>query len=1420
MTSDIDRRDNLRNVVNHIAAALLQSGPDTFGNDLIQCMGMLAEAVDVDRVYIWKNHAIDGKLYSSQLYEWSGGAEPQQNSDLTVNVSYEDIAPGWEETLSRGDCICGFVREMNPEIKAQLSAQNILSLFVKPIFVHDRFWGFVGFDDCHTERIFPESEKSILESGCILLTNALLRNEQDVEIREAHNHAKVILDKTPFACHIWNKNFEIIDCNEENIRFFNVAGKEELMEHWADFSPEYQPDGQLSVEVARKCNQTAFDEGKCVLSEFIHMSSDGTPLPTEVTIVRIPYDDDFVIAVYLRDLREQKRMMYEIKNRDNLLSASNRSATALLSSANDEKFEDSVLESMGYIGSFLNVDRIYFWRNVMIDGDLCYKLMYEWLNNTGYQGTPVESNAVFSYSKYNPEWQEKFLRNECVNGPLSTLSESDRRVLTMYGMKSILVIPIFLRDVFWGFVSFEDCRDERRFSNDEIEILRSVGLMMANAFNRSLQAAEVREAHKRTELLLDAMPLSCCLINSNMNVFRCNEGTVRLFGLDSRQEFIDNFYDFSPQYQPDGQLSAESAEKNIQKAFDDGVCVFEWMHRKKDGTQLPTETTLVRIAYDDGYAVAGYVRDLREQKRMMSDIEKRDNLLNVINRVAMTLLSATDEKTFEQSLLQGMEFIGQHLEADCVQIWPNEVINDVLHFTLKHKWLSEDGLKAPPVAIGTSIPYNQRWKELFLRNECINGPVSTLPKDEDDLWTSLGITSTITIPLYYQEKFWGIFCVDDCVKSRYYSEGEVDILRSAGLMLVNAMNRHELILNIQYANEAKSSFLANMSHEMRTPLNAIIGLTDLSLGNEALDQESYISLEKINNAGMTLLSTVNDILDISKIESGKLVLVPAVYEIPSLLNDTVTQSIMHKGEKPIQFILDIDGSLPLQLNGDELRIKQIFNNLLSNAFKYTKEGTVELSISCARERDTIWMTAHIRDTGIGMQPDFLEIVFDNYTQMDTQANRKIMGTGLGLSITKMMIELMNGTISVESEYGVGSVFTVRLPQKYVSDSVIGPAMADSLKSFRYHEQKRGQASKLVRISLPYARVLIVDDVVTNLDIAKGLMKPYGMQIDCVTSGQEAVDAIRRETVRYDAIFMDHMMPGMDGVEATQIIRSIGTEYAKTIPIIALTANAIAGTDEMFLGKGFQAFLSKPIDLYLLDTVIRQWVRDKDREIPIAGNSSNEISEPEHGQERRVVSNRRGVLDRRQANTKPDGLDIDKGVERFGGDREAYFSILHSYMVHTRPLLDSIKNITENRLDEYAITVHGIKGSSRGIFAEAVGSAAEKLEKAAEEGDFAYVSAYNDAFLNAAWKLIFELEDLLSRINTGSAKPLKERPDKETLVKLFDACKSYNMDDVDDAIAELEKYHYSADDGLVSWLIDNIKQMNFKIIVEKLSGLPG
>jgi len=802
----------------------------------------------------------------------------------------------------------------------------------------------------------------------------------------------------------------------------------------------------------------------------------------------------------------------------------------------------------------------------------------------------------------------------------------------------------------------------------------------------------------------------------------------------------------------------------------------------------------------------------KDLEKLNNEINQKSNLLDSMNKAANILLQS-ESSEFENNLQLSMCMIGKAVDADRVCIWKNSVKDGKLHCTMIDEWIANERMRTSS-EISTDIPYEGNiptFERILTKGECINSLTRDLSPEEQARMNMHGVKSIFVAPVFVHDEFWGFVGCDNCHDETVFPVEVATTLRSGSLLIANALLHNEMTLDLQKtaaelktalmdtqkANNAKSDFLASMSHEMRTPLNAVIGLSELVLEDNGISKTAETNLEKIYSAGETLLSLVNDILDISKIEAGKFELIESEYHIPSLINDTITNNILRIGEKPIEFILDIRDDLPAQLYGDELRIKQILSNLLSNAFKYTKEGTVELGIDCIHEEDVVWLKAWVRDSGIGIKPEDVRKLFSNYTQMDIKANRSIEGTGLGLPIAKKMAELMDGIITVESEYGKGSTFTVKIKQKHVADTTIGPEVAKSLKSFQYSTHRRSKNAKFVRIKLPYACVLVVDDNVTNLDVAKGLMKPYGMQIDTVTSGQQAIDAIRMGNIKYNAIFMDHMMPGMDGIEAAERIREIGTDYAKDIPIIALTANAIAGNEKMFLSKGFQDFLSKPIDISRLDAVIRRWIRDKSKD-------NEETSD--------YVSNNQSSILKYQIN----GIDLKAGLERFSGDGDAYLQVLRSYAANIRNLLDSIKEVNKENLNDYTITVHGIKGSSRNINANLAGDIAEALEKAAKEGDLKYVCEKTPDLVQTVSKLLEDLDKMFIEISAKIHKPSRIKPDKDVLVKILEACYTFNMETVEKAVKELESYEYETNGELVHWLWENVQQFNVNEIIRKLS----
>jgi CheY-like chemotaxis protein len=342
--------------------------------------------------------------------------------------------------------------------------------------------------------------------------------------------------------------------------------------------------------------------------------------------------------------------------------------------------------------------------------------------------------------------------------------------------------------------------------------------------------------------------------------------------------------------------------------------------------------------------------------------------------------------------------------------------------------------------------------------------------------------------------------------------------------------------------------------------------------------------------------------------------------------------------------------------------------------------------------------------------------------------------------------------------------------------------------------------------MPYAKVLIVDDVPTNLDVAKGILKPYRMQVDCVTSGIEAVERMRNPMVRYDAIFMDYMMPEMNGMETARIIREeVDSDYARSIPIIALTADSDVGSEEMFLGKGFQAFLSKPINAMRMDSILHQWVGDEKRE-PFANSASMHNAEAEPGKTSQIAE---------EETPRIEGIDWQAGLDYFAGNRNAYISVIRSYVDSTSRIIAKICSVTKETLADYAIHVHGIKGSSYGIKAHGIGKQAEELEHAAKAGDFQLVSQNTPLFVENAEKLLDALSSLL-KPDTPDTKPVKYAPNESLLDQMEEAAANFKIDELEDIMKSLECFKYETQAELIVWLHEKVNQMEFLPIHERLA----
>ncbi|MDR3332581.1 MAG: response regulator [Synergistaceae bacterium] len=620
------------------------------------------------------------------------------------------------------------------------------------------------------------------------------------------------------------------------------------------------------------------------------------------------------------------------------------------------------------------------------------------------------------------------------------------------------------------------------------------------------------------------------------------------------------------------------------------------------------------------------------------------------------------------------------------------------------------------------------------------------------------------------------------------------ILYVSLLKAITAQNRELVEMNAKAraASDSKSAFLARMSHEIRTPMNAIIGMSEL-VERDCDHPQALEYIQDIKQAGASLLSIINDILDFSKIESGHIQIANERYETASLLNDALAIIRVRLGDKPVELFIDLDPSIPAFMIGDEVRIRQVLINLLSNAEKYTNSGFIRFSANCERmEGDSVNMIFSIADSGIGIKDEDIGSLFGDFSRVDIERNKYIQGTGLGLSITRLLCRAMGGDVTVTSEYGKGSVFTATVRQGCPNYSpmvgILGKTHSDS-------------GSGEVPFTAPDFRVLIVDDIATNLKVVEGLLAPYMMAVDTCLSGQEAVNLVKEN--HYDLVLMDHMMPDMDGIEATAAIRSLGGRF-KELTIVALTANAVSGMREMFLENGFDDFLPKPLEISKLKERVEKWVSPDRRRSARVRDKSRE-------------SGKFGMAQAEGASISSvviDGLDIAAGISSFSAE-EIYIDILRTYAEQTPKLLDRIRAVERGDLTNYAIIVHGIKGSSSGVCAFRAAKMAEALELSAKRGDFDAVWVKNGEFIKTVEKL---LADIAAMLKGTSPLPKKERlaaPSHDLLGTLFDCCERYDTLGMNGILSELEKYEYESDGELVEWISAKVNDLEYDEIKDRL-----
>ncbi|MCR5802349.1 MAG: EAL domain-containing protein [Lachnospiraceae bacterium] len=565
----------------------------------------------------------------------------------------------------------------------------------------------------------------------------------------------------------------------------------------------------------------------------------------------------------------------------------------------------------------------------------------------------------------------------------------------------------------------------------------------------------------------------------------------------------------------------------------------------------------------------------------------------------------------------------------------------------------------------------------------------------------------------------------------YYFSKPVNQNEFIGILRVTEQARMEE-KKARAANEAKSNFLASMSHEIRTPINAVLGMDEMIL-RECKDDKIREFAQNIEGAGKTLLSLINDILDFSKIEAGDMEITEGEYKLSAMLHDVINMIQIKANQKNLEFKVAVDERIPENLIGDEMRIRQVMLNILNNAVKYTQKGSVTLDVrGTMTGSGKLTLRISVSDTGMGIRKEDMNKLFNKFQRLDLEKNKTIEGSGLGLAITYNLLHLMNGDITVDSEYGKGSTFIISIPQTAVSDTAIG----DFKKKYSSYEDDKSTYRELFRA--PEARILVVDDTPMNHTVMKQLLKKTLIKIDSVESGLECLDMVGKTA--YDIIFLDYRMPGMDGVETLHRMREADPELNRDVPVISLTANALSGAREEFLAEGFSDYLMKPIDSKELEMMLIKYLPEEkvehgDNDTPVVTRPSSRktdvsFSESTAGERKwDVLAYLTGFVH----------LDIDDGI-RNCGSKEVYLDILGNVKDEFGQRSDEIwQAFMAEDWGTFTDKVHALKSTMLTIGAKDVAGKARTLEEAGDNRDIDYIRANTPNLLEAYRNLVLKLK---------------------------------------------------------------------------------
>ncbi|MCL2168956.1 MAG: ATP-binding protein [Defluviitaleaceae bacterium] len=1093
-------------------------------------------------------------------------------------------------------------------------------------------WTYINIsgEEIHTEISFARIN---LEGDFVLIAH--IRDMRDIlAARESEFNALMrqqqMYDTSPVASSLWSSDLTPLAANDAMVNLLGISNRTEFLHRYKDFNAKIQPGGLCPAEKTAQMMEQVRKNGTYNY-QWIYVTTSGEEVLGDCVAVRVDFIDFWMLAVYFYDLRQimaaQEKERKTLMRQQQLYDA-NPVPTALWSSdakpiaCNDATVnllglsckDDFVLHLADITPEFqpcgrTTIEKAEFVSKI-VEADGAYRFPWIFLTKSGEEvlgdcvAVRIDTDDDWMVSTYfqdlrevmraQGELREAHQLNQAIldaapfvvglwdNNSMPMLVSE--RAKTMFGVDEPMVLGERLFDfspefqpcgtptpelaVYYankafaeGGVTFEWMHTGPDGEEMPVECIYECfeheGRKMMVSFTRDLR--EIKVAQKREQYALtrqqrmyEANPIASSLWSSDRKPLDCNDAMVKMLEMSSKDDFIYGFYDYNPEIQPCGLSTNEKIVEIVNTVEKKGICHYQWLFLNKSGEEILGDCVAVRIDLEDDWMLSVYFYDLRDILKAQEKERKAAERTQLIFDAAPLVI----------------QYWNRNLECfDC-----NQATIDFYGFDKKEDYIAvhQNISHSSSVTRATGLLSWEKWDN-FLEEVFIY----------EHSFTDFAEVSKDGSVMYFETVGTKVMLDDEPVVITYTNDvTDVKIARD---------ERHKFLV-AEESNRAKSRFLARMSHEIRTPITSILGISEISLRSPNLHADMEEPFGRIFNSATSLLHIINDILDLSKIEAGEAELEQNEYELASTIMNVSHLHLSFLQDKDVEFRLCVGEQLPTCLIGDHLRIEQIITNLLSNAFKYTMAGHVSLEFKhqICTDDGQIDLIISVTDTGVGMTKEQLELIYHDYTRFyDSHAMPGVMGTGLGMPIVHSLVNLMGGKITLESEMGIGTTVTVKIPQKVKDKAALGQEAATKLQKFEYIESTVSKVTQIEHESMSYGKVLVVDDVDANLYVASGLLQLYDIEVDTCSSGHAAAHKIREGNV-YDIIFMDYMMPGLDGVETMGILREMGYD----LPIVALTANAMIGAAEEFIEKGFDGFLSKPIQTKRLDAILKKYIRDK------------------------------------------------------------------------------------------------------------------------------------------------------------------------------------------------------------------------------------